>query len=131
MMYSGCKDGIVKVWKQKNRQLRCSAQLSLQTGQAGVVANGNSSINTISKIDRQFGVMFATGSSDRQIRIWKYKDSNPYEDDQNDQEADGQPDFEMVDEHPSRQEMEDEMFEFEEPSNSSADLAALNSSSNS
>jgi WD40 repeat protein len=25
MMYSGSKDGIVKVWKLKNKQLKCSA----------------------------------------------------------------------------------------------------------
>ena len=25
MMYSGCKDGIVKVWKMKNKQLQCNA----------------------------------------------------------------------------------------------------------
>jgi len=60
MMYSGCKDGVVKVWKMKNKQLQCSAQLFLPGGQP----NGNS-INTISKIDKQFGVMFATGGSDR------------------------------------------------------------------
>jgi hypothetical protein len=63
MMYSGCKDGVVKVWKLKNRQLRCAAQLSMPTGSSAVV--GSNSINTISKIDKQFGVMFATGSSDR------------------------------------------------------------------
>ncbi len=62
-MYSGGKEGIVKIWKMKKRQLKCCAQL---TGQA-------SSINTLCRLDKQFGKMFASGSSDKSIRMWKFK----------------------------------------------------------
>lgn len=31
------------------------------------------SINTLSKIDKQFGRMFASGSSDKCLKIWKRK----------------------------------------------------------
>jgi len=114
MMYSGCKDGIVKVWKLRNRQLRCSAQLSLPTGTPAIA--GSNSINTISKIDRQFGVMFATGGSDRQIRIWKQKVQTEEE-----EEPDGTPDYEMVDEAENNNN-NDDMFEFDEPSSNKSAL---------
>lgn len=71
MMYSGCKDGIVKVWKMKSKHLKCTASLSVKNGSANLT--GGAAINTIAKIDKQWGsTMFATGGSDRQIRVWKY-----------------------------------------------------------
>lgn len=68
-MYSGGKEGIVKVWKLKNKKLKCMAQLS----------SNCSSINSICSIDKQFGKMFAQGSSDKSIRMWKFKDLGPSE----------------------------------------------------
>lgn len=53
--------------------------------------------------------MFATGGSDKQIHIWKYKDNNGNSDEIENQ-YDGLPDFEMVDEHPTKQELVDEEF---------------------
>ncbi len=90
-LYSGCKDGTVKVWKMKNgRQLKCTASLfyqnnsaaasmgTLSTGIGGSgAASGSSSlsINAICKIDKQFGqTMFATGGNDKTIKIWRYKE---------------------------------------------------------
>jgi WD40 repeat protein len=63
-MYSGGKDGVVKVWRSKNSKLKCMASLSSNSG----------GINTLCKIDRSFGKMFAQGSSDKSIRMWKFKD---------------------------------------------------------
>ena len=63
-MYSGGKDGIVKVWKIKNKKLKCMANLS----------GSGSSVNSLCKIDREFGRMFALGCSDKSIRMWKFKD---------------------------------------------------------
>jgi WD40 repeat protein len=63
-LYSGSKDGIVKVWKIKNKKLKCMASLS----------SGSNSINSICHIDKQFGKMFVQGSSDKSIRMWKFKD---------------------------------------------------------
>ena len=63
-MYSGGKDGVVKVWKIKKKKLKCMAGLSSNSG----------AINCLSKIDRGFGKMFAQGSSDKSIRMWKFKD---------------------------------------------------------
>lgn len=68
-LYSGSKDGIVKVWKIKNKKLKCMAQLT----------SAASSINSICSIDKQFGKMFAMGSSDKSIRMWKFKDLGPSE----------------------------------------------------
>ena len=42
-MYSGSKDGVVKVWKMKKKQLNCVAQLT---------TSNSSSINSICKIDK-------------------------------------------------------------------------------
>jgi WD40 repeat protein len=101
-MYSGCKDGTVKVWRMNNhKQIRCTAHLSVP----GASVSGASSINTIGRIDKQYGKMFATGGADKQIRLWKFHGT--YSEDADD--VDGQPDFEMVDEHPSRLDFEDEM----------------------
>lgn len=64
-LYSGSKDGIIKVWRMKNQKMKCMANL-----------NGSLSglsINTLSKIDKQFGRMFASGSSDKCLKIWKRK----------------------------------------------------------
>ncbi len=69
-MYSGGKDGVVKVWKIKKRKLKCVAGLSSNSG----------GINCLSKIDRGFGKMFAQGSSDKSIRMWKFKDKYLNED---------------------------------------------------
>lgn len=63
-LYSGSKDGIVKVWKIKNKKLKCMASLS----------SGSSSVNSICNIDKQFGKMFVQGCSDKSIRMWKFKD---------------------------------------------------------
>jgi WD40 repeat protein len=76
MLYSGCRDGTVKVWKMNplTRQLRCAAQLSNPNALGGVsstitgnsTSGGGQSINSICKIDKQFGAtMFATGGSDK------------------------------------------------------------------
>ena len=63
-LYSGSKDGIVKVWKMKNKKIKCFAQLQ----------SSPSSINTICCVDKQFGKMFAIGSADKSIKMWKFKD---------------------------------------------------------
>ncbi len=63
-MYSGGKDGVVKVWRIKKRKLKCMAALCSNSG----------GINCLSKIDRSFGKMFAQGSSDKSIRMWKFKE---------------------------------------------------------
>lgn len=73
-MYSASKDGIVKVWKIKQKQLKCVASLATPS---------NASINTICKIDRQFGKMFACGSTDKQLRIWKQRGANSFDQDDN------------------------------------------------
>jgi len=65
LMYSGGKEGIVKVWKVRRERLQCMAQLTGQTG----------SVNTLCRLDDQFGKVFASGSSDKSIRMWKLKDS--------------------------------------------------------
>ena len=41
-MYSGGKDGVVKVWKIKNKKLKCMASLSSSSG----------GINSLCKIDK-------------------------------------------------------------------------------
>ena len=41
-LYSGCKDGIVKVWRVKNKKLKCMASL----------ANAPASVNAICKVDK-------------------------------------------------------------------------------
>ena len=69
-MYSASKDGIVKVWKIKQKQLKCVASLATPS---------TASINTICKIDRQFGKMFACGSTDKQLRIWKQRGANGFD----------------------------------------------------
>lgn len=38
------------------------------------LSSNSGSINSLCKIDRQFGKMFALGSSDKSIRMWKFKD---------------------------------------------------------
>ena len=48
-MYSGGKDGVVKVWKIRKNNLKCMAGLTSNSG----------AINCISKIDKGFGKMFA------------------------------------------------------------------------
>ena len=63
-MYSGGKEGIIKVWTTKNQKIDCLATLS---GHA-------SSINTLCKIEHPNGKMFASGSSDKAIKMWKLKD---------------------------------------------------------
>lgn len=63
-MYSGGKDGVVKVWKIKKKKLKCMAALSSNSG----------AINCLSKIDKSFGKMFALGCSDKSIRMWKFKE---------------------------------------------------------
>ena len=55
---------MVKVWRVKSQKLKCMAALCSNSG----------SINCISKIDQQFGKMFAIGSSDKSIRMWKFKE---------------------------------------------------------
>lgn len=40
---------------------------------AGLSSNSGA-INCLTKIDKQFGKMFAQGSSDKSIRMWKFKD---------------------------------------------------------
>jgi len=40
-LYSGARDGIVKVWKMKKKKLKCTAALSCNSG----------TINCLSKID--------------------------------------------------------------------------------
>jgi WD40 repeat protein len=120
-MYSGCRDGVVKVWKMTkgNRELKCTAQLSLNSIVSQPIG-GSGSINTISKIDKQFGEMFATGGSDKQIRIWKYtENSNVHEDGRQSnfdqylvEGGDGQPDYEMIDGDINHD--EDDFFEFDD-----------------
>jgi WD40 repeat protein len=72
-LYSGSKDGIVKVWSMADvdgskgeGNLTCRAILEGNSS--------NSSVNTICKldIDPSLGQAFACGSSDRSIRIWRY-----------------------------------------------------------
>lgn len=78
-LYSGGKDGVVKVWKIKKNKLSCQAALSQSSG----------GINTLCRIDRQFGKMFSQGSSDRSIRMWKFKDK--YLADQESEEEEDEP----------------------------------------
>ena len=64
-MFSGSKDGIVKVWRQSEGtygDLVCKAKLE---GNAS-----DSSVNAICKIETKSGSAFACGSSDKSIRIW-------------------------------------------------------------
>ena len=70
-LYSGSRDGIVKVWSMSDQEsgkgdLTCRAILDGNSQ--------NSSVNTICKleIDPSVGQAFACGSTDRSIRIWKY-----------------------------------------------------------
>ena len=64
LMYSGGKEGIIKVWNPKNQRLDCVASLSGHTG----------GINTLCRIESTGGRVFASGSSDKSIRMWKMKD---------------------------------------------------------
>jgi len=64
-LFSGSKDGVVKVWRQSEDtygDLVCKAKLE---GNAS-----DSSVNAICKIETKFGSAFACGSSDKSIRIW-------------------------------------------------------------
>jgi WD40 repeat protein len=64
-LFSGSKDGIVKVWRQSEGtygDLVCKAKLE---GNAS-----DSSVNAICKIETKSGSAFACGSSDKSIRIW-------------------------------------------------------------
>jgi WD40 repeat protein len=63
-LYSGGKDGVVKVWKIQSSKLKCMAGLSSNSG----------AVNCLTKIDKGFGRMFVQGSADRSIRMWKYKE---------------------------------------------------------
>ena len=63
-LYSGGRDGVVKVWRVNNKKLKCQAALSSNSGQ----------INCLTKIDKSFGKMFAQGGSDKSIRMWKFKE---------------------------------------------------------
>jgi len=61
ILYSGSKDGTIKVWGVHNKKLRCISDI-----------NGHSqSINSICKLYDEHETMFATASSDRTIKIWK------------------------------------------------------------
>lgn len=62
-MYSGGKDGIVKVWTTKNQRLDCMANLQ----------GHSASINSLCKIEHPSNKMFASGSSDKSIKMWKLK----------------------------------------------------------
>lgn len=57
--------------------------------------------------------MFATGGSDRQIRIWKQTAVE--------EEPDGTPEYEMFDENNNNN---DDMFEFDDPSSAKSALEA-------
>lgn len=68
--------------------------------------------------------MIAAAGADRTIRIWKYRGAppvNPYEAESEELDEylkDGQPDYEMIDEHPSPLKplnTIDDEFEFEDP----------------
>jgi len=65
-LYSGSKDGVVKVWSMGESALTCRAVLEGN--------QQNSSVNTICKLDADSagGQAFACGSTDRSIRIWRY-----------------------------------------------------------
>ena len=62
-LFSGSKDGVVKVWRQSDGQdLVCKAKLE---------GNGtNSCVNALCKIDSRYGSAFACASSDKSIRVW-------------------------------------------------------------
>lgn len=62
-MYSGSKDGTVKVWRMRQSKLKCMAQIH---------TNAHSqAINAITRIDVQFGQAFATAGVDKTIKIFK------------------------------------------------------------
>lgn len=62
-LYSGGKEGVVKIWKNQNDSLACKSVFAC-----------NSSVNSICRLDQQFGKMFVCGTSDKQIKMFKMKD---------------------------------------------------------
>ena len=70
-IYSGSKDGFVKVWTQQEgalADLRCLAKLE-----------GNStlsSVNSVCAIENTLDQVFATANHDKSIRIWSKSNLN-------------------------------------------------------
>jgi len=62
LLYSGSKDGTIKVWTV-NRKLRCISDINAHS----------QSVNSICKLYDEYETMFASGSSDKSIRLWKPK----------------------------------------------------------
>jgi WD40 repeat protein len=61
ILYSGSKDGTIKIWGVANNKLRCMSDI-----------NGHSqAVNSICKLYDENESMFVTGSSDKSIKIWK------------------------------------------------------------
>ena len=72
-LYSGCRDGIIKVWHQP--QQASPSELQLVTTLEGNAQH--SSINTICKLNTggENSQAFACGSADKSIRIYRVSDS--------------------------------------------------------
>lgn len=62
-LFSGGKEGVVKVWNAKQNKMVCTAALSC-----------SGSVNSICKLDAQFGKTIACGTSDKTIKMWRLKD---------------------------------------------------------
>jgi WD40 repeat protein len=75
-LYSGSKDGIVKVWSMADVDGRSEGNLTCKAVLEGNASN--SSVNTICRldIDPALGQAFACGSTDKSIRIWKSTHGN-------------------------------------------------------
>jgi len=61
MLYSGSKGGVIKIWNVDDGKFNCT----------GTIIGHTQSINSICKLYDDHETMFATASSDRNIKIWK------------------------------------------------------------
>jgi WD40 repeat protein len=65
-LYSGNRNGIIKVWQQdaeEDGDLKCVAQLDGNATQA--------SVNALCKLDCRYGIAVASANTDKSIRIWQ------------------------------------------------------------
>ena len=67
-LYSGSKDGTVKIWR-----LDCDEWSNV----ASLQGSASGSVNALCRLDGMFGKAFAAGTGDKHIRVWRLKDSGP------------------------------------------------------